>query len=391
MAADLEKIYHRLYRYCENENFAGHDPFDGLNSALFQLTPMKHIRLARLGWQQMIKRSPVHLRNILKVNKGQNSKGLALFALAELSRFRVTRADAHADNARSLIDRLLDQKIIGKAVDGRLSSGFGYNFDWQSRHFFAPRGTPAVVPTAFAARALIEAYETLGDDGYLAAAGDTCAFIVNDLNLVVDTDDEACFSYTPLDQSIVYNANLLAGETLARVGAIERNKTFLELAKKAARFVIRRQRGDGAWPYGDAPNQQWVDNFHTAYVLSSLKTIAEHAPDAMREIEPAIERGKTYWLNNFFLDDGTPKYYDNAIYPIDTHACAVSIIGLCEFEDLANARKVAEWTAENMLDADGYFYYQIREGGVIKTPFMRWSQAWMSYALATLIEAEGRG
>ena len=33
---------------------------------------------------------------------------------------------------------------------------WGYNFDWQSRNFFAPRGTPTIVPTAFAARALIE-------------------------------------------------------------------------------------------------------------------------------------------------------------------------------------------------------------------------------------------
>ena len=40
----------------------------------------------------------------------------------------------------------------------------------------------------------------------------------------------------------------------------------------------------------------------------------------------------------------------------------------------------------NMLDAQGFFYYQKRKNGTVKTPYMRWGQAWMAYALARLIE-----
>jgi hypothetical protein len=40
-----------------------------------------------------------------------------------------------------------------------------------------------------------------------------------------------------------------------------------------------------------------------------------------------------------------------------------------------------------MLDAQGFFYYQVRRDRTIKTPFMRWGQAWMAYAIARLIEA----
>ena len=32
-----------------------------------------------------------------------------------------------------------------------------------------------------------------------------------------------------------------------------------------------------------------------------------------------INIGLKYWLNNFFLSNGIPKYYDNKIYPIDLH------------------------------------------------------------------------
>src|SRR5436190_9254844 len=223
MASNLEDTYDRLYAYCEAEDFAGHDPFDGLNSVLFQLTPLKHVRLARLAWLQMIKRSPVDLRGVLRVKKGVNPKGVALFALAELSRFRATDDSVHADNARAFIEQPLGTKISGMAPDGRPTTAFGYNFDWQSRHFFAPRGTPAIVPTAFAARALIEAYEAFGDQQHLDTAKDICTFILTELDRTAQADGEISFSYTPVDSSVIYNASLLAGETLARVGAIIAN------------------------------------------------------------------------------------------------------------------------------------------------------------------------
>src|SRR5436190_6001137 len=129
MSLDLEKTYERLYSYCEIEGFAGHDPFDGLNSVSFHLTPLKHFETTRLAWLQMVKRSPVDLRSILRVPKGVNPKALALFALAELSRSRATGETRHGANARSFGRRLLENKIVGKTRDGQLTAAFGYNFD----------------------------------------------------------------------------------------------------------------------------------------------------------------------------------------------------------------------------------------------------------------------
>ena len=100
MAIDLEQVYERLFAYCKAENFAGYDPFDGLNSRLFQMTPLKYSRLARLAWLQMIKRVAYNLRPALRVEKGVNPKGLALFALAELSRFRRVFSRSLCENAR---------------------------------------------------------------------------------------------------------------------------------------------------------------------------------------------------------------------------------------------------------------------------------------------------
>jgi len=392
MSLDLDKIYTRLYSYCENEGFAGYDPFDGLNSVSFHLTPLKHLETARLAWLQMVKRSPVDLRSLLGVAKGVNPKGLALFSLAELSRFRSTGAEVHADNVRGLLNRLIETKIIGKTNGGETTMAFGYNFDWQSRSFFAPVGTPATVPTAFASQALVEAFEKLEDEKFLSAAKEICGFILYGLNRSVETSDEICFSYTPVDPSVIFNASLLAGESLARVGSITSNTGYLETAVKAVRFVVRRQLDNGSWAYGANASQTWADNFHTAYVLLSLHRISEAISDLRSEISDNITGGIDYWLANFFTADGAPKYYDNSLYPIDIHSAAVAIVALCELSPIDDrmlpmARKTAEWTISNMLDPDGFFYYQLRKNYLIETPFMRWGQAWMAYALARLMEA----
>ena len=113
-------------------------------------------------------------------------------------------------------------------------------------------------------------------------------------------------------------------------------------------------------------------------------------PDLRSETNNVIRKGVAFWLENFFLGDGAPKYYDKEAYPIDIHSAAVAIAAMCELKTidkrmLPMAMKTAKWTIENMLESQGYFYYRIRKNRVVKTPFMRWGQAWMAYALARLI------
>lgn len=383
MSRSLEQVYASLYRYASARGFAGWDPFDGLESRIFQALPFRQSRSARLAWLQIVKRSPVNLRPLLLVPRGVNPKALALFAFAELSRYRATAAESHASNARELIDRMLKTRIEG---DGW--SAFGYNFDWQSRVLFAPRGTPAVVPTAFACRALLEACDALDDDSYLGPANEICKFIVSKLNRPVEDDDAVCFSYTPLDRTRVFNASLLAAECLAGVGSIAKNDEYLQLAASAVRFVIRHQRSDGAWSYGDGAHQGWVDNFHTAYVLLSLRRIARSVPEIAEQANRASNVGRAFWLDNLFLPDGTPKYYEREVYPVDIHSAGVAIAAAAELGEIELGNRLAAWTCRNMLDPDGFFYYRVGRVIVDETPFMRWGQAWMAYALARLIEAQ---
>lgn len=390
MKADLVTVYDRLTENCRASGFAGFDPFDGLESRIFRATPLRHFRASRLAWQQVVKRSPVNLRPFFMVPKGLNSKGLALFALAEISRLRTHDTSQHRIEAKERVSKLSRYDL---ARPSDMTSAFGYNFDWQSRAFFAPKNTPTIVPTAFAARAKFEYWEAVGGPDDQQAIVKIAHFVMNDLHRPIETDKEVCFSYTPIDNTKIYNASLLAGEVLAYAGNASGKAEYADLAGRAVRFVLNGQRDNGSWLYGPGEIHGWVDNFHTAFVLDSLRRISALRPEIADETRTAIEWGFEFWIDNFFLADGTPKYFDRQTYPIDIHAAAAAIVALSGFAGsderaLPLARKIADWTIANMIGPDGNTYYQKRRFFTIKTPFIRWGQAWMAYALALLIEAE---
>ena len=94
-----------------------------------------------------------------------------------------------------------------------------------------------------------------------------------------------------------------------------------------------------------------------------------------------------------FREDGAVRYFHNRTYPIDIHCVAQSILTLLEFQDLdsTNLRTVDlvyDWTMGNMWDQAGFFYYRMLRMVKIRTPYMRWSQAWMLLALTTLAERD---
>src|SRR5688500_10544091 len=49
MRAEFEHVYERAWGWSRARGFAGHDPFDALNSRVFQATPFRRSRLARLA------------------------------------------------------------------------------------------------------------------------------------------------------------------------------------------------------------------------------------------------------------------------------------------------------------------------------------------------------
>jgi hypothetical protein len=177
---------------------------------------------------------------------------------------------------------------------------------------------------------------------------------------------------------------------LGTVGAKLQEDSLCDLAIRAARYVIRRQHADGSWGYGADSHQAWSDNFHTAFILTSLSRLIESC-GGRDELEPALTRGYEFWKERFFLSNGWPKYYPNQLYPVDIHSAAAAIVALVELRGrfpatLDLAEQIAQWSIESLRSPHGYFHYQRKRFYTNRIEYMRWSQAWMMYALARLLE-----
>ena len=96
---ELLSAFARLRRYCEREGFRGWDPYDGLNSRLFQALPLlKRSALCRLVVIQGFKRCPMNLRRLALVPKEYNAKGIGLCNLGRriAGMYRDGRVDVYS-------------------------------------------------------------------------------------------------------------------------------------------------------------------------------------------------------------------------------------------------------------------------------------------------------
>lgn len=375
-----------LQAFCVKEQFKGWDPYDGLNSSLFQSIPfISRNRIARLAWIQFFKRSLVNFRNFSGVKKGYNPKGLGLFLSGYCNLYSMDPQKEYLEKINLFSEQLL-------SLQNREYSGacWGYNFDWQARAFFQPKNTPTVVASTFVANALLDAYEITKDQTFLNTAVSTSDFILKDLNRTYSKQGNFCFSYSPLDKTAVFNASLLGSRILSRIYSYTGEKKLIQEAKKSVEFCCSYQQADGSWVYGTLPFHQWIDNFHTGYNLECISDYMKYSHD--NSYSENLEKGFEYYLKTFFSKKGIPKYYNNSVYPIDIHSPAQFIVTLvklgkfCEQKELVNT--VLDWTIKNMQSKKGYFYFQINRFFSSRIPYIRWAQAWMFYSLSTYLKAD---
>ncbi len=379
--------FQKLRAYCEEEQFKGWDPYDGLNSRFLQtLLPLKHSALLRLCVIQGFKRCPVNLRPLLLVPKEYNAKGIGLFLQGYCNLYRAVEANAalaeylgSAEELRGKVCELADL-LIALQSKGYSGACWGYNFDWQARRLFLfPKYTPTVVATNFCATALMEAYEVTKEKRFLDTALSAAVFVMKDLHRA-EYNGGFLFSYSPLQgNDTVFNASLLGSKLLSYCYRYTGEERYREAALQSVRACCNGQAADGSWVYGMLSVHSWIDSFHTGYNLDGLIAYEEQTGD--RSFHENIERGFRFYIDNFFETDGCPKYYHDRKYPIDIHCPGQLFVTLARLNKFGTYRDLAErvldWTVKNMQDEKGYFYYQLKPGESSRISYNRWSHACM--------------
>lgn len=387
----FELNFNALRNYCDAEDYKGWDPYDGLNSRIWKITPFQNISYFRIVWIQAFKRIPFSImRRLLLVPKKHNSMAIALFITGYCNYYKkISKTNIPSQELAEIKQKIIYLSNLLVSLRNRKYSGasWGYSFDWQSRAFFLPYDTPTVVATAFCVEALLDAYRAVADDSYKQIACSSVSFVLNDLNRIDKGNGKFMFSYSPLDNRAVYNASLFGSKILAMVYEYTKDPLLRSVGIESAKSVCEQQNFDGSFPHSDQVKDKWRDSFHTAFKLESLQIcLLKFDEEAFKT---HITRGFEYWKKNFFdCESGFPYYYDRGRNKslVDLHCVGQALstfskLGVFENErELAN--KIIHWSFDNMWSDSGYFYFQKKKGQINRSVFMRWPNAIMFYGLS---------
>jgi len=381
----------KLHNFVKSENYLGNSLYDSHNSKF---------SFEKLGTKpsfyinQIVKRSPINLRKVLRVPKGINPKGQGLFLYSYSKLYGTGLIDDKEieDRAKYFYNWLKENPSVGYS-----GHCWGYNYFWPKRDgSHVPAYTPSVVVTGFISRSLLEYYEVFKDETVRDVLKSCTKFVMNDVNLYKG-DDGYCFSYTPVKKDLTVNANLLAAETLLYSDLLNKENNFKEYVDQVIKFTLNTQNEDGSWYYSfdystREPKKQ-ID-FHQGYVLESLYRLSKYYEIAYGikspNVKDAIQKGLNFYKEKQFDTKGFAYWRLPKKYPIDIHNQSQGIITFLSMKDYIKggekfAHKIAEWTVDNMQGRMGNFYYQKYPLLINKTNYLRWNQGWMMVALTTFL------
>ncbi|MFF1476722.1 hypothetical protein ACFVYD_03920 [Streptomyces sp. NPDC058301] len=311
-AADVLVLADRLFQWADARAWAGPDPYDGLTGPLGRLAVHRVLRQALL---QAVKRSPADLRPALGIRplRTATATGCAAGACARLSASPVWRERALR----------LGRWTAAEQLSGRYAGLWRYEFDVQTRWSYYPASVPNLVATTFCADGCLDA-GTLGDEAARTLARGLLAHLHNG----------EFFTYTPTSGVLVHNANLMGAALAARLARTTPVPAALadrlaDAARRAVEVSLAGQRPDGSWPYGSGPGLDWVDGFHTGYVLLRLDQTATLLG---MDVLARLERGVNHYLRRLF-DGPLPRYFADARTRRDPNNDATAV-------------RMAAWAAE---------------------------------------------
>jgi len=333
---------------------------------------------------QGVMRFPINLRPLLFVPKTHNPKGLALFAMGLMDRYRASHEQRHLHEAEQLLHTLLDIRSPGTWS----GSCWGYHYPWQDPGFYAPTNTPNAIVTCFVCEAFLDAYRLTERQEYLDVVGEAIAFFMNDLTRLKDESDELCLGYMPLPMTMrVMDVSILIGSVMAQYGDLSGDGQYRDTATRLVRYVVNQQTEDGAWFYTDPPGDSHIrhDNYHTGFILDALWRYIEATGDGQWRSQ--YDLGLKFYAEELFNADGAPRWMSDKNYPHDIHGAAQGILTFSrhqkEYPQLAE--KILSWSVSNMYHSSGRFYYQKTARYTKRFTLLRWCNGWMARGLSAYV------
>ena len=132
----------------------------------------------------------------------------------------------------------------------------------------------------------------------------------NDIKDFRTSETASSCSYTPFGEGGVINAAAYRAFLLTSASKVFSNEEYWKIAERNLNFVLENQNPDGSWFYAVDGVRDFIDHFHTCFVMKALAKI--HALTGHAACLEALAKGVKYYLENLFDEDGLPKPFSKA-------------------------------------------------------------------------------
>ena len=268
--------------------------------------------------------------------------------------------------------------------------GWGYPFDWVTRTGVMKTDTPLITTTPYVYEAFAAVQALAPDPRWEAILRSIAEHGLRDIPDRVLGPDEAAAGYNPLDrEGCVVNASAYRAFLLTEAAGRFGRPDCAEAARRNLNFVLRAQRPNGAWFYAMDGEREFIDHFHTCFVLKALAKIERLTGDA--GCTRAIEAGVAYYVDHLFDDAGLPRPFAAAprltVYrhELYDYAECINLGSLLRGRFPALDAKVDGTVADLLarwVKPDGSFRSRRLILGWDNVPMHRWAQSQAFRALA---------
>ena len=266
---------------------------------------------------------------------------------------------------------------------------WGYEFDWVWRGGTIKRQTPLITTTPYAYEAFLHMCQVQPRDEWKLILESIARHAATDIKDFSTSETASSCSYTPFDEGRVLNASAYRAFLLTSASKVFSNEGYWRIAERNLNFVLENQNADGSWYYAVDGARDFIDHFHTCFVMKALAKV--HSLTGDTEILEALTKGVSYYLNNLFDEHGLPKPFSKAprltVYKRELYDCA-ECINLClllrdRFPQLeATLEKLVAHILGVWVKRDGSFRSRKLHFGWDNVPMHRWGQAQMFRSLA---------
>jgi len=261
---------------------------------------------------------------------------------------------------------------------------WGYPFDWETRTGTIKQGTPLITTVPYAYEAFSDIYAIDKNQKWLRIMRSIAEHALKSYRDLETSPDAASCAYTPApnDPCGVINASAYRAFLLTKAGIEFSEPLYLEVARRNLNFVLASQNPDGSWYYSTDGKRDFVDHFHTCFVLKALSKI-EALTHNLR-CEGAIERGVHFYVKNLFDLHSLPLPFSRrprvTVYRRELYDYA-ECINLCVllFGRSPQSDRTLSTVVTDLLarwqKADGSFKARELMVGWDSVPMHRWAQS----------------